>query len=460
MLKERGMRGGVLGCVLAALVAGCAGNPAPSQPGSATHASPSSAPRAPAKPWLNMPDTATGSIPALLSQTGAFTNLRQLEPAGTLLPYDLVLAFWSDGAAKTRFVALPDAKVGFSPTGEWTFPPGTVFVKTFELPTDTKQPDVKRRLETRLLVVDRTGGVYGVTYKWRDDLSDADLVAPEGLHQDVTIHDANGTRLQSWYYPSREDCLVCHNSHTRGPLGPKTRQMNRDLRYPDGVTENQLHRWNRLGLFDTALNESDIATLPTLARSDDTTRSVEDRARSWLDANCGHCHRPGGTVANFDARYETPLAQQHLIDGPVLIDENVDRARVISPHDPWRSVALMRVNTNGEIRMPPLARNTIDTQGVTVLRNWIESLPGRDVLPPPSIAPAGGSFEHPVTVTLASGEPGAEIRYTLDGSVPGPSDARYEKPLRIDGPTTLRARAYKEGLTRSVIAQQTYLVGQ
>lgn len=407
-----------------------------------------------------MPDMASGRIPALLSQTGAFAAIRPLEPARTLLPYDLVLAFWSDGAEKSRWVALPDAKVAFSPTGDWTFPPGTVFVKTFELPTDATRPHLTRRLETRLLVVDRNGGVYGVSYKWREDLSDADLVAAEGLREDITVHEAGGTRVQTWYYPSREDCLVCHNSHTPGVLGPKTRQLNRDVRYPDGVTENQLRRWNRLGLLEPAPDERAIASFPTLARSDDTTRSIEERARSWLDANCAHCHRPGGTVANFDARYETPLAQQHLIDGPVLIDENVDRARVISPHDPWRSVALMRVDTNGDIRMPPLARNTIDRQGAALLRNWIESLPGRDVLPPPSIAPAGGNFEHPISVTLASSEPGSEIRYTLDGSVPGPGDARYEKPIRIEGPATLRARAYKEGFTRSVISQQTYLVGQ
>jgi mono/diheme cytochrome c family protein len=336
-----------------------------------------------------------------------------------------------------------------------------VFVKTFELPIDARQPQSKRRLETRLLVMDRNGGVYGAVYKWRADLSDADLVAAEGLYEDVTIRDAaGGTHVQSWYYPSREDCLVCHNSHTQGVLGPKARQLNHDVRYPDGVTENQLHRWNRLGLFDTALTERDIASLPSLARPDDTTRTLEDRARSWLDTNCGHCHRPGATVANFDARYETPLAEQHLIDGPVLIDQNVDRARVISPHDPWRSVALMRVDTNSDIRMPPLARNTIDTKGAALLRQWIESLPGRDVLAPPSIAPAGGTFEHSISVTLASGEPGTEIRYTLDGSVPGPSDTRYEGPIRIDGPITLRARAYKDGFTRSVIAQQTYLVGQ
>lgn len=429
----------VVACLLVVLLAGCGG-------------------RVASKPYLNMPDTASGNIPALLSQTGALTDLRQLEPAKALLPYDLVLAFWSDGARKTRFVAIPEGKVGFSPTGDWTFPPGTVFVKTFELPTDATRPQLTRRLETRLIVFGRAGGVYGVTYKWRPDLSDADLVPAEGLHENITIRDAEGTHVQSWYYPSRKDCIECHNSHTTGALGPKTRQMNRDIRYPDGSTENQLRHWSRLGLFDTSLNEPDIASFATLAHPDDTSRNLEDRARSWLDVNCANCHRPGATVANFDARYETPLAQQQLIDGPVLIDQNIDRARVISPHDPWRSVALMRIDTNGEIRMPPIARNTIDTQGVNLMRQWIESMPGRDVLHPPSISPAGGNFEQRVTVTLANSEEGAEIRYTLDGSVPGPKDALYDRPIQIEGPTVLRARAYKEGFTRSIIAQQIYLV--
>jgi hypothetical protein len=108
--------------------------------------------------------------------------------------------------------------------------------------------------------------------------------------------------------------------------------------------------------------------------------------------------------------------------------------------------------------MPPLARNTIDREGVALLRQWVDSMPGREVLAPPSMQPAGGEFRGPVTVTLASATPGAQIRYTLDGSAPGTGDALYKEPIRIDGPAVLRARAYKDGFTRSVIAQQTYLI--
>lgn len=440
----------------ACLLEGCAGRPG--QPSSAADAAPRTQPRLATRPFLAMPSSAEGEIPPLLSQTGAFADVRSLAPARGALPYDLAVAFWSDGAIKSRFVMIPAGQVRYSPTGDWVFPPGTVFVKTFELPDDATRPAARRRLETRLLVVDASGGVYGATYRWRDDLRDADLLPAAGLAADVTIRDARGTHRQPWVYPGREDCRTCHNAHTSGVLGPKARQLDFELRYPDGSTENQLRRWNRLGLFSSRLGEADMAGLVTLARLDDPRRSLQDRARSWLDANCAHCHRPGGTVANFDARFETPLERQRLIDGPVLIDQNVNRARVISARDPWRSVALLRVDTNDDLRMPPLARHSIDEQGVALLRGWILSLPGREALAPVAMTPEGGNFGGPVTVALSHPAAGAEIRYTLDGSAPGPGDARYEAPIRIDGAVVLRARAYKDGFTRSVISQQTYLV--
>ena len=187
---------------------------------------------------------------------------------------------------------------------------------------------------------------------------------------------------------------------------------------------------------------------------------MTDRARSYLDANCAQCHRPGGTVANFDARYDTPLEKQNLIDGPVLIDQGIDRPRVISPHDIWRSIAYMRMDTTGDIRMPPLARETIDQKGVQLLGEWINSMPGPPVLAPPSISPQGGTYAQPVEIVLNSSEPGAEIRYTLDGSVPGTSDTLYDKPIKLSGPAVLRTRAFKPGFTRSITAQQVFIIGK
>jgi uncharacterized repeat protein (TIGR03806 family) len=405
--------------------------------------------RIPTKPYLGMPSEASGHMPLLLSQTGVFSDTPKRIANPGLIPYDLNVAFWSDGADKSRWIAVPAEQIRFSPTGEWRFPAGTVFVKNFDLPSDGAKSGATRRLETRLLVRDSSGGVYGVVYKWRPDGSDADLLSASATEN---IHG------QTWYYPSRQDCLTCHTAGAGGVLGVKTRQLNRSFVYPSGIADNQLRTWNHLGLFAPAFKDEELSGFAALAAADDATRSLADRARSYLDANCAQCHRPGGTVANFDARYDTPLPKQALIDGPVLIDQGIDRPRVISSHDVWRSIAYMRVDTVGDIRMPPLARETIDEKGVQLLGEWINSLPGPAVLAPPSIAPQSGTYPQPVEVSLTAGEPGAEIRYTLDGSVPGSTDKLYERPIRLTGPAVVRARAFKQGFTRSISAQSVFII--
>jgi len=409
---------------------------------------------------LRMPARADGKIPPLLSQTGVFSDTPKRIASPGLIRYDLNVAFWSDGANKERWIAVPKGRIVFSPAGEWHFPAGTVFVKNFDLPTDAANAGVERRLETRILVRDAEGGVYGAVYKWRSDLSDADLLS--GAQTEVIPGKGpNGAeRQQTWYYPSRQDCLTCHTANAGGVLGVKTRQLNRAFAYESGVTDNELRTWNHVGLFDRSISEDAIPGFPALAGTNDSSRSPEDRARSYIDANCAQCHRPGGTVANFDARYDTPLADQALVNGPVLIDQGIDRPRVISPHDIWRSIAYMRIDTVGDIKMPPLARETVDDKGVQLLAEWINSLPGRAVLAPPTIAPQGGNFKGPVAVTLTTQEPGTEIRYTLDGTVPGISDRPYDRPIWLTATAVLRARAFREGLTRSIVAQQVFIVGK
>jgi hypothetical protein len=120
------------------------------------------------KAYLGLPARADGPLPAHLSQTGAFRDLRTLTPSEGLISYDINVSFWSDGAHKMRWVSVPNdssagaAKIAFSATGEWKFPRGTVFVKHFELPVDDRDPEIRRRLETRFIVYDSTGSVYGV----------------------------------------------------------------------------------------------------------------------------------------------------------------------------------------------------------------------------------------------------------------------------------------------------------
>jgi mono/diheme cytochrome c family protein len=254
--------------------------------------------------------------------------------------------------------------------------------------------------------------------------------------------------------------MTCHTPRAGGVLGLKTRQLNRDLKFPNGVTDNELRAWNHIGLFEPELKEADVPGYAKLARADDASRSIEDRARSYLDANCAQCHRPGGTVAYFDARYDTPLGHQNLIEGQVLINQGIDNAQIVSPNDIWRSILYMRMSTVDSIKMPPLAHEVRDEQSAELLRNWITSMPGPPVLAPPTISPHGGEYARTVEVTLTTTEPGASVHYTLDGSTPTKSDALYDKPIKISGPTTLRVKAYKSGFTKSITAQETFIVGE
>jgi uncharacterized repeat protein (TIGR03806 family) len=397
-----------------------------------------------------MPATREAAAPRLLSKVRVFSDLATLTPIPGLMPYDINVSFWSDGAEKHRWIGVPvGARIKFSADGEWTFPPGTVFVKNFELPADEVLPGRRAVIETRVLVCGADGGVSGASYKWRDDGSDAELV-----NEAVTAR-VGSMSERTWYFPGRDDCRVCHTPAAGGVLGVKTRQINRPL---GAGMENQLTMWDRRGLFEHGSGTIKPAELAKLSAAKDSRASIEERARSYLDANCANCHRPGGVAGNFDARYSTPLARQNLIDGPVLIDLGIDRARVISPHDVWRSIALARVETADLTRMPPLAHERVDREGAALLRNWIESLPGADVLAPPIIETKGGEYRKAVRVVLRHADDGAVIHYTLDGSAPGKSSPVYQGPIELTEPATLRARAYKEGATRSIIVQETFIV--
>ena len=68
----------------------------------------------------------------------------------------------------------------------------------------------------------------------------------------------------------------------------------------------------------------------------------------------------------------------------------------------------------------------------------------------PTILPAAGHVGDRVTLTAA--EPGANIRYTTDGSLPTESSPRYAGPFTLAACGTVKARAYKSGYGQSSVA--------
>jgi hypothetical protein len=68
----------------------------------------------------------------------------------------------------------------------------------------------------------------------------------------------------------------------------------------------------------------------------------------------------------------------------------------------------------------------------------------------PAITPNGGLFTGSLAVSLSSTTPGAEIRYTIDGSEPTSTAALYTAPLALAATTTVNAKAFHADLLPSV----------
>ena len=324
---------------------------------------------------LKLPATEGEGLPATLSATGIFRD-GDLTPKPGVIPYSLNSPAWADHAEVRRWVILPqDGRIGFSPTGEYTWPGGTIFVQHFDMVVDEASKG-RRKLETRVLVLDATGSFgYGASYRWRSDQRDADLVDAGGLEEPLKVTDGKGaTREQTWSYPARALCFMCHTPNAGFVLGPKTRQLNGVHAYAAGRSDNQLRTWSYLQMFnaDADLKEDAIAGLAHTCRIDDPAATLEDRVRSYLDANCAHCHRPGGTGASWDGRFETPLAKQGILNGELRDTMGIAGAKLVVPGDPARSMMHERMGSSIPGRqMPPVGRNVVDEKAREVIREWI-----------------------------------------------------------------------------------------
>ena len=132
---------------------------------------------------------------------------------------------------------------------------------------------------------------------------------------------------------------------------------------------------------------------------------------------------------------------------------------MIVPQDVWRSESPPRLNTNAPaVRMPPLARNLIDTNAVQVILDWINSLPGTPAQAPPGITPFGGKYFKSVTVALVAPDTNATIYYTLDGTTPTTNSLLYAGPFNVSRNATIAAIAWRTGYNNSVAATALFYI--
>jgi hypothetical protein len=108
------------------------------------------------------------------------------------------------------------------------------------------------------------------------------------------------------------------------------------------------------------------------------TGAVARRLRSKGPQSDQECASRRGAAGYFDARYDTPLAEQGLIEGR-LAKDLIPGAQVVCPGDTAKSMLFHRLGLTGETQIPPLqmqplARNLVDPDALTLFEEWIKSL--------------------------------------------------------------------------------------
>jgi uncharacterized repeat protein (TIGR03806 family) len=275
-----------------------------------------------------------------------------------LIPYAPNAAFYSDGAGKSRWLALPDGQRISVTSDDFDFPNGSVLMKNFSIGTQL--------VETRLFMRHSDGNWAGYTYEWNAQQTEATRVVGG-----KTVQVAG----QDWEFPSESQCLQCHTAAAGRTLGLEIGQLNGDFGYAaTGRVANQLSTLDTIDTLTPALTQApaQLPVIPDPAGS----APLPERARAYLHSNCGYCHRPGGPVpSDMDLRYTTALNQTHACDiAPTLDNLGITDSRLIAPGSAERSIVVARVNRTGAAAMPPLTRHTIDTDGVQLLTSWIDSL--------------------------------------------------------------------------------------
>ncbi len=314
-------------------------------------------------------------FPLQLSDTGLFTDTASLTPASGLIEYNVNTELWSDYALKRRWIALPNnSQIQFDSVDLWQFPVESVFVKHFTMEMLQGDSSSAVHMETRVLI-HQNQGWQGVTYRWNEAQTDATLVE-ESATEEVIVADINfpnSQREQTYFYPGPTDCLRCHTSIAGRVLGPRTQQLNGNFDYAQR-TANQLTSWNHIGLFDRNIGEGNQYS--RFSALTDSSASLEQRSRDYLDANCAFCHQPGGpTPVNIDLRASTLLTDMGLLaEEPNSGNLGIDGAKLIYPGNRQLSILWQRMNANDDNRMPTVGSHIQDPTALSIIGDWIDSL--------------------------------------------------------------------------------------
>ena len=319
--------------------------------------------------------------PRLLSEYAFFRSpMVAMVPGPGVIPYQVASPLWADGAEKARFIVLPpDEQVTIGDADEadrWLFPVGAVLIKNFWFGMDRRDPaGTMRLMETRLLVREADGW-SSHTYVWDEAETEATRHVA-GKRVNLSYIDVTGApATQLYIVPNTNQCDHCHElDDVNYTLGLVTRQLQRLVRRDD-LEVDQLAWLSQQGILVAPPLPVDA---PLVNPAGDAP--LDDRARSYLEANCGHCHRSGGnggTSGLILLASETHPSAYGICKSPVAAGPGAGgRMADIVPGAPEESIFIYRMDSiDPEIKMPEIPNMEIDTFGVDLISEWIRALDG------------------------------------------------------------------------------------
>lgn len=315
-----------------------------------------------------------------LSEYGFFNGkLADLKPAKGVFSYDVNTPLFTDYAQKARFIFLPDGtEMTYDSMEVFDFPEGTTIIKNFFYFADERKPKKgKQMIETRLLIREKEAW-DAVSYVW-DEAQDEAYLDVAGGTEPVTFKNKRGKKVRFEYViPNKNQCKGCHSfDGALRPIGPSARQLNRFVT-PEGASVHQLKHWAEKGYLKDL--PSDLKIVPKLAVwNKETSGSLDERARAWLDANCGHCHRPEGPASTsglFLYHHETKPTALGIMKTPIAAGKGSGELDYdILPGKAKESILWYRIaSTDPGIMMPELGRKLNHKEGIQLIEDWINSL--------------------------------------------------------------------------------------
>lgn len=304
-------------------------------------------------------------------------KLAELKPAKNVIPYELNSPLFSDYAHKARFVKFPvGTSADYNAEEVLEFPVGTILIKNFYYPSDFRKPDGEKRIiETRLLL-HKKDGWQALPYVWNDEQTEAFLQLT-GATKNVSWLDEEGKQQQIAYAgPNMNQCKSCHSFNGKiKPIGPSARQLNKDYHFESG-TQNQLQYLADEKYLKNLPSQNEI---PKLVNYQNHAAPLDDRARAYLEINCGHCHRKEGPAKNSAlellSKVDNPAAWG-VGKTPIAAGKGSGGFKYdILPGHPEQSILLYRMNSlDPGIMMPELGRKMVHKEGVALVKQWIAEM--------------------------------------------------------------------------------------